>query len=77
MQVALPGRDSDSSSDLPVPFFDSAAGTTAQAKPSAPAAGTGSFTSDPEGVAGPTVELGWALEVVQVFLGAEASCCSK
>ena len=35
--------------------LDTAAGITAQAKPSYPVARTGLITSDPEGVAGPTI----------------------
>ena len=38
--------------------LDSAASISARAKPSPPAAGTGSVTSGPEGAAGPTVRAG-------------------
>ena len=46
------------------PVLDSAAGIMAQAKSSAPAAGTSSITSGPECAGDPQLELGLSLEVV-------------
>ena len=56
--------------------LDSAADNTAQAKPSAPAAGTGSITSDPEGATGTTVGVQEAFEVVHCS-GSDAGCSTE